>query len=176
MCLFPTAPSGSPGSCAAWPSDLPTCSSSPAISSQVEPPAVISFHRLFLSGVSGFLKRGFLAVRSSAHQRDDKLVVVYLPHCGVQGNLTAAEILCHTVKIDGLAPIAARSGQKNHGCGPCVHPHRLILLGNVVEAVDARPRNRAPKNSIVVFFDDKSSPPERRKFLKFRSRHSHQHS
>src|ERR1700683_1923008 len=95
MCLFPTAPSGSPGSCAAWPSDLPTCSSSPAISSQVEPPAVISFHRLFLSGVSGFLKRGFLAVRSSAHQRDDKLIVVHLPDYGVKGSLFAAMVLRH---------------------------------------------------------------------------------
>src|SRR6202050_2912406 len=139
MCLFPTAPSGSPGSCAAWPSDLPTCSSSPAISSQVEPPAVISSHRLFLSGVSGFLKRGFLAVRSSAHQRDNKLAVVHLPNYGVQRNLASMKILRHAVQIDGLAPIAARSGQKNHGCGPCVHPHRLVLLGNVVEAVDARP-------------------------------------
>src|ERR1700683_467449 len=110
MCLFPTAPSGSPGSCAAWPSDLPTCSSSPAISSQVESPAVISFHRLFLSSVSDFLKRDFLAVRSSAHQRDDKLVVVYLPHCGVQRNLASMKILRHAVQIDGLATIAAGSG------------------------------------------------------------------
>lgn len=118
----------------------------------------VLFISSFLPRVSGFLERGLLAVGTSAHQRDNKLIVVDLADYGVKGNPSAADILGCAGKIDSLATVSARAGQKNHGGGPCVHPHCLILLGNVVEAVDARPRNRASKNGVVIFFDDVASP------------------
>src|ERR1700678_1146785 len=47
--------------------------------------------------------------------------------------------------------------QKNYSRGSTVHRHSLVLLGNVIETVDARPRNRASKNSVVIFFNNEQS-------------------